>query len=130
MTTETAPQLSQVSKIHMLHDRLVKAEALVATGKVHPAVNMPGHYIVEGSNGFYILNGACHCEDAVNRPELKYCKHRLSVEIFKEQQALADNPKVSKATKTANTTPPETDRTLEDKLEDLYPKVRRTDSPR
>ena len=130
MTTETTPQLSPVAKIRMLHDRLVKAETLVASGKVHPAVNMPGHYIVEGNNGFYILNGTCHCEDAVNRPELKYCKHRLSVEIFKEQQALADNPKVSKATKTANTTPPETDRTLEDKLEDLYPKVRRTDSPR
>jgi hypothetical protein len=130
MTTENTPQLSPVAKIRMLHDRLVKAEALVAGGKVHPAVNMPGHYIVEGSNGFYILNGACHCEDAVNRPELKYCKHRLSVEIFKEQQTLADNPKVSKATKTANAAPPESERTLEDHLADLYPKAKRSDSLR
>ena len=130
MTTETTPQLSPVAKIRMLHDRLVKAEALVATGKVHPAVNMPGHYIVEGSNGFYILNGACHCEDAVNRPELKYCKHRLSVEIFKEQQAKAQDPKVIKATNKASTTTPESDRPLEDQLADLYPKAPPTSSPR
>jgi hypothetical protein len=130
MTTETTPQISPVAQIRALHDRLIKAEGLVASNKVHSAINMPGYYIVEGNTGFYIVNGTCCCDDATNRSELikSYCKHRLAAVIYAEQQALADNPKVSKAVN--KTTPPESDRTLEDQLADLYPKPRPTNSLR
>ena len=79
-TTNGTPTISPVAQIRALHDRLFKAEALVASGKVHPAVNMPGHYIVEGNAGFYVVNGTCCCDDAANRSELikSYCKHRLA----------------------------------------------------
>ncbi|HZA24555.1 MAG TPA: hypothetical protein VFA32_18480 [Dehalococcoidia bacterium] len=131
MTTETTPQLSPVAKIRMLHDRLVKAETLVASGKVHPVYGMADHYIVEGKEAKYLVNSACICPDSVNRPELKgLCKHKLAVTIYAEQEAIANDLQVAKATKKASTSPPESDRTLEDQLADLYPKARPTSLPR
>jgi hypothetical protein len=119
-TTSSAPTMSPVAKIRALHDRLIKAEALVASGKVRPVYGIEDHYFVEGSKDVYLVNGVCHCPDATNRPELKWCKHRLSVEIFKEQQTIAEDPKVAKATTKANTTPPETDPELERQIQELY----------
>jgi hypothetical protein len=98
------------------------------------------HYIVEGKEAKYLINGSCICPDAANRPELKgLCKHKLAATIYAEQEAIADTPKVAKATtkkpvlgnvEGATTAPSESDRTLGDLLEDMYPKARQTDSLR
>jgi hypothetical protein len=131
MTTTSIPQISPVAQIRALHDRLIKAEALVASGKVRPVYAMQGHYFVEGTKDVYLVNGECQCPDAVNRAELikGMCKHRLAAIIYKEQEQTASDPKVIKAIETASVLP-ESDRTLEDQLEDLYPKAKPTDSER
>ena len=129
--TSTTPALSPVAKIEALYDRLTRARILVADNKVHSVYGMAGHYIVEGKEAKYLVNGSCIFPDSVNRPELKgLCKHKLAVTIYAEQQDKAQDPKVVKATKTANTAPPESGRYLEDQLADLYPKARPTNSPR
>jgi hypothetical protein len=129
VTTQTNPQISPVARIEALYDRLTRARTLIADNKVHPIYGMADHYFVEGKEAKYLVNGSCICPDATNRPELKgLCKHKLAATIYAEQQAVADNPKVAQAIK--KTAPPETDRTLEDQLADLYPKARLTDFPR
>ena len=119
MTTISTPQVTSIGQIRALHDRLVKAEALVAANKVHPVVNMSDYYVVEGNAGFYIINGACCCDDAINRNELikGHCKHRLAAMVYAEQQAKAEPPK---ATPTAETASPERDEELRQKVDDLY----------
>jgi hypothetical protein len=124
-TTNGTPTISPVKQIEALNQRLEKAREIVAAGKVHPIVGMEGHYAVECSridDGMYLVNGICTCLDAQQRTDLHHgwCKHKLAVELFREQQA--SDPKVSK--------PIETERSLEDQLEDLYPKARPTNSPR
>jgi hypothetical protein len=124
MTTPGNPQVSLVAQIRALHDRLVRAEDLVADNKVHPVYGMVDHYIVEGKEAKYLVNGSCICPDSVNRPELKgLCKHKLAATIYAEQHAIADNTQVAVTTRVAT----EPDRSLEDKLADLYPSpVRRS----
>jgi hypothetical protein len=130
MTTTTGtPTVSPVARIEALYDRLTRARTLIADNKVHPVYGMADHYIVEGTEAKYLVNGSCICPDSVNRPELKgLCKHKLAATIYAEQQAIADNPKVAQAIK--KTTPPESDRPLEDQLADLYPKAKPTNSQR
>jgi hypothetical protein len=112
------PHSIPLTRIEALYDRLTRARTLVADNKVHPVYGMADHYIVQGKEAKYLVNGSCICPDSVNRPEFKgLCKHKLAATIYAEQQALADNPKVSKA----STTSPESDRSLEDQLADLYP---------
>jgi hypothetical protein len=99
MTTNGTPTISPVAKIEALYDRLTRARTLVADNKVHPVYGMANHYFVEGTEAKYLVNGSCICPDAVNRPELKgLCKHKLAATIYAEQQTLADNPEVAKAT--------------------------------
>jgi hypothetical protein len=127
MTRETTPQLSPVKQIESLYHRLEKARTIYAAGKVHRILGLDQHYVVESSkgDGFYSINAICTCPDAQNRTELHHgwCCHKLAVEIFKEQQALADNPKVTKATKktASNNGSSPQERDLEDQLADLYP---------
>jgi hypothetical protein len=126
MTTTTVPTVSSISQIEALYDRLTRARTLIADNKVHPVYGMPDHYIVEGKVARYLVNGSCICPDSVNRPGLKgLCKHKLAAIIYSEQ---ADPPKAAEATQHAES--PQPDRTLEDKLDDLYPKARPTNSPR
>jgi predicted nucleic acid-binding Zn finger protein len=128
-TTNGTPTVSPVAKIEALYDRLTRARTLVADNKVHPVFGMADHYFVEGKEAKYLVNGSCICPDSVNRPELKgLCKHKLAVTIYAEQQAIADSPQVVKATSKGSITPLESDRSLEDQLEDLYPKARPTNS--
>jgi hypothetical protein len=118
MTIAGNSQISRVAQIRALHDRLVRAEALVADSKVHPVYGMPGHYIVEGKEAKYLVNGSCICPDATNRPELKgLCKHKLAATIYAEQQALADNPQAAKATTQAESPKNEE---LERQIAELY----------
>jgi hypothetical protein len=135
MTPESKTQLSPVKQIDALYARLEKAREIVATGKVHPIVGMEGHYAVECSgidDGMYLVNGICTCVDAQQRTNLHHgwCKHKLAVELFREQQAIGESHKVANTTNKANTAPAETERSLEDKLEDLYPKARPNSLPR
>jgi predicted nucleic acid-binding Zn finger protein len=131
MTTNGTPTVSPIARIEALYDRLTRARTLVADNKVHPVYGMADHYIVEGKEAKYLVNSACICPDSVNRPELKgLCKHKLAVTIYAEQEAIANDLQVAKATKKASTSPPESDRTLEDQLADLYPKARPTSLPR
>jgi hypothetical protein len=131
MTTTSNPQISPVKQIESLYQRLEKVRSICAAGKVHPILGLDGHYAVESSkgDGFYQVNGTCTCMDAQHRTEVHHgwCCHKLAVELFKEQQAIADNPQVAKDTNAAT---PEADRTLEDQLADLYPKARPTSLPR
>jgi len=128
MTAETTPQLSPVKQIESLYARLGKARSIFAAGKVHRILGLDGHYAVESSkgDGFYQVNGVCTCMDAQHRTEVHHgwCCHKLAVEIFeifKEQQALADNPKVAKATKsTAAKAESPKDPDLEAKIAELY----------
>jgi hypothetical protein len=141
MTTETTPQLNPVKQIESLYARLEKARTIFAAGKVHRILGLDEHYAVESSkgDGFYQVNGICTCMDAQHRTELHHgwCRHKLAVELFKE--SVANNPQAAGATtkkpvlgnvEGATTSPPETERTLEEQIEDLYPKARQTDSLR
>jgi predicted nucleic acid-binding Zn finger protein len=129
-TTNVTPQVSPVARIEALYDRLTRARTLVANNKVHPVYGMADHYFVEGKEAKYLVNGSCICPDAVNRPELKgLCKHKLAALVYAEQEAKAQTPQVATAINKASATA-ESDRSLEDKLADLYPKAKPTNSPR
>jgi predicted nucleic acid-binding Zn finger protein len=109
MTTNTT--ISPIAQIEALYNRLEKAKDLFAQGKVHPVVGVADHYIVEGSQGYYLVNGSCNCPDSTNRHDLTrgYCKHRLAVEPYKEA-SLAKTSAVA----------PEHDEELARKVADLY----------
>ena len=114
MTTSDAPAISPVTRIEALYDRLTRARALIADNKVHPVYGMADHYIVEGKEAKYLVNGSCICPDSVNRPELKgLCKHKLAATIYAEQEAKAPAIKESKAESPRN-------EDLEAKITDLY----------
>jgi predicted nucleic acid-binding Zn finger protein len=116
-TTSSNTQISPVACIEALYDRLIRARTLIADNKVHPVYGMADHYLVEGKEAKYLVNGSCICPDAVNRPELKgLCKHKLAATIYAEQQAIADSTQVSTPVMA------ESDRSLEDQLADLYPR--------
>jgi hypothetical protein len=122
VTSETTTPISPVRQIESMYQRLEKARSIYAAGKVHPIVGLDGQYAVECSridDGMYLVNGTCTCIDAQQRIDIHHgwCKHKLSVELFKEQQALHQ---VSKNDRVMV----ETDSPLEDQLEDLYPKAR------
>jgi predicted nucleic acid-binding Zn finger protein len=87
MTTTTKPQATQIARIKALRDRLNKAEELVKAGKVHPVIDMPDHWVVEGSNGHYLVNNNCSCPDFLHRTNLLegYCKHRLAALLYAEE---------------------------------------------
>ena len=126
MTTETTPQISPVKQIESLYQRLEKARSIYAAGKVHRILGLDQQYVVQSStdDGFYQVNGVCTCQDAQHRTEIHHgwCCHKLAVELLKEQIAI--DPKVSKPTTS------ETERSLEDQLEDLYPKAKPNSLPR
>jgi hypothetical protein len=134
MTTTSTPTISPVKQIEAMYQRLEKARSIYAAGKVHRILGLDQQYVVQSStgDGFYQVNGVCTCQDAQHRTELHHgwCCHKLAVELFKEQQAIAETPKVANTINKADTTPAETERSLEDQLEDLYPKARSTDSLR
>ena len=112
----STPTVSPIAQIRALHDRLVRAEALVAANKVHPIYGMADHYIVEGSNARYLVNGECLCPDATNRTELLkgVCKHRFAALLYAEQAA-----QTSKSKATDNGVAPQNEE-LEAKIDDLY----------
>ena len=126
MTTTSTPAISPVKQIEATSQRLEKARGIYAAGKVHRILGLDQQYVVQSStgDGFYQVNGVCTCQDAQHRTEVHHgwCCHKLAVELLKEQTA--SDPKVSKPTTI------ETERSLENQLEDLYPKARPTDSPR
>jgi hypothetical protein len=117
-TTNGTPQVSPVDQIEALYDRLSRARTLVANNKVHPIYGMADHYIVEGSNARYLVNGECRCPDATNRIDLVkgFCKHRLAALVYAEQLAKAGK---SKANGKAKAESPK-DEALETKINDLY----------
>jgi hypothetical protein len=133
VTIQTTPQISPIKQIESMYARLEKARSIYAAGKVHPIVGMEGHYAVECSHiddGVYLVNGTCTCIDAQQRTDVHHgwCKHKLAVELFKEQSLHdeADDPKVAQANKANKATfvQLEPERSLEDQLEDLYPKAK------
>lgn len=87
MTTTAKPRVTQIARIKALRDRLNKAEQLVKNGKVHSVVDMPSHWVVEGSRGHYLVNESCPCPDFVNRSDIieTYCKHQLAALLYEEQ---------------------------------------------
>ena len=112
------PAVSPVATIKALHDRLIRAEALVAEGKVHPVYGMTDYYIVEGGvlsgtrGTQYLVNDRCVCPDATNRPELKgLCKHKLAATIYAEQQAKGGTPKIAS---------PAPERSIDELVSELY----------
>jgi predicted nucleic acid-binding Zn finger protein len=119
MTTTSTPQVNPVAQIRALHDRLLRAEALVADGKVHPVIEMSDHYIVESSKGYYLVNDECTCPDFTTRTDLikTYCKHRLAALVYADQQVQADQ---LKATRKSEAESPKKDEELERKVSDLY----------
>jgi hypothetical protein len=120
MTTETTPQLNPVKQIESLYARLEKARSIFAAGKVHRILGLDEHYAVESSkgDGFYQVNGICTCMDAQNRTELHHgwCCHKLAVEIYKDQESKAPNHPIKSGGQE-----PQTERTIDDLLSDLYP---------
>ncbi len=103
--------VSPVKQIEQLNQRLEKARQIVAEGKVNPIIGKDNHYTIEGCDGFYLVNDTCSCPDAEHRNELHqgWCKHRLSVELYKEIQ---DEAKTKAE--------PKVDADLEAKIADLY----------
>jgi hypothetical protein len=89
MTTASTFQIAEITRIKALRDRLVKAEELVRDGKVHPVMDMAGQWVVEGSQGHYLVNKDCTCPDYIHRTHLieGYCKHRLAAMLYAEQEA-------------------------------------------
>jgi hypothetical protein len=93
-TTNGTPTVSPIARIEALYDRLTRARTLVVDNKVHPVYGIANHYIVDGTDAKYLVNGSCICPDATNRPELKgLCKHKLAALIYAEQEAKAQDPK-------------------------------------
>jgi hypothetical protein len=115
-TTSTTPAVSTVAQIEALFDRLTRVRTLVASHKVYPIYGRADHYIVEGSNARYLVNGSCNCPDATNRVELTkgLYKHRLAAMVYAEQQAKAE------ATPTSEAESPESNEELARKVADLY----------
>jgi hypothetical protein len=116
MTTETTPAISPVKQIELLYQRLQKARSIVVAGKVRSITGMADQYVVEGSSRgtFYLVNGiCCACIDAQQRVGLhqSYCKHKLAVELYKEQQ---------EQTQTTKAESPESKAELDRKVADLY----------
>jgi hypothetical protein len=70
-----------------LEVQLARAQEFIDQGRVHPVANMPEHYIVEGENQWYVVNGECCCEDAQYRHPLHqgWCKHRIAAALYREQ---------------------------------------------
>jgi predicted nucleic acid-binding Zn finger protein len=70
-----------------LEVRLDRAQEFIDEGRVHPVANMPDHYVVEGENAWFVVNGECCCEDFQYRQPLHggYCKHRLAVALYRKQ---------------------------------------------
>ena len=112
MATENiTPDISSVRQIESLHARLAKARVIASSGKVHPIAGMDEHYAVESGKGdFYLVNGTCTCVDAQQWADLHHgwCKHKLSVELYKETPQASCNDSSHK------------DEELEAKLADLY----------
>ncbi len=79
-----------IQKIEAMNERLDRARQLVTDGLVSPVIGMEAHYIVRSSDGnsFYLVNGKCSCPDAEYRSDAHsgWCKHYLSVELFKESE--------------------------------------------
>jgi hypothetical protein len=119
-TTSTAPQVSTITQIRALNDRLIKAESIVSANKVHPVINMPDHYVVEGNAGFYIVNGTCCCNDAASRNDLikGHCKHKLAALPYAEQQKKAETSTPQAVHKPKAESPQGEE--LERKVSDLY----------
>jgi|ERR671915_1042550 predicted nucleic acid-binding Zn finger protein len=90
MATTTRPQVTQIARIKVLRDRLIKAEELVKERKVHQVMDMLEHWVVEGSSGHYLVNHNCSCPDFVNCSDLieTYCKHRLAAMLYAEKESL------------------------------------------
>jgi predicted nucleic acid-binding Zn finger protein len=88
--------------------RLDRAQEFIDEGRVHPVANMPGHYVVEGENVWYVVNGECCCEDYQYRQPLHggFCKHRLAVALYREQVEASIIPM--------------TEAELDQKINDLY----------
>ena len=109
--------VSPIRQIELLSERLERARQLVSDGKVHTVLNQDGHYCVESSTpgAFWLVNGECGCPDAVERTDIHrgFCKHRLAVELFKEQLANTDAKTTKRKTKKQQT---------EDDVESLYRK--------
>ena len=86
MTTSTNsidPSLMQQA----LEVRLARAQEFVDEGRVHPVANLPDHFVVEGENAWYVVNGECVCEDSQYRQPLHngWCKHRIAASLYREQ---------------------------------------------
>ncbi len=81
---------SVIQKIEALYQRLERARAIVAEGRIHPVLGKPDHYVVQSTkgDGFYLVNGTCICPDATERAELTkgLCKHKLAAVLFSESQ--------------------------------------------
>jgi hypothetical protein len=120
ITSQVTPGLNSqppiVAQIRALHDRLLRAEILASTGKVHQVVDMPDHYLVEGSKGPYLVQGGrCSCPDVASRNGLinGHCKHLLASMIYHQELGPAWTAKsVSNGLST--------DKELEAKVADLY----------
>ena len=107
----TTPTCNPIARIDALFERLTKARQLVANGKVHPVYGMADHFIVEGADDKYVVNGACVCPDATHRYELNkgLCKHRLAALVYAQAHTEA-NPDGSSPK----------DEELEAKVNDLF----------
>lgn len=83
--------MSTVQLITKLAERLEKAKALVEDGCVHPITGEPNNYVVESERDvgtYYHVNGVCTCPDFQHRGKeiAGWCKHKLAVELMKEQE--------------------------------------------
>ena len=125
-TTNGTPCISPVQQIEALHQRLVKAREIVASGKVYPIVGLETHFAVQASTGgFYLVNGECTCPDAQQWTDIHrgWCKHMLAVEIYKESPK--ESPEESPKSKRAKRNQPETidastSEEIQNKVAELY----------
>jgi hypothetical protein len=119
LTQAPNTQAPIVAQIRALHDRLLRAEILASTGKVHSVVDMPDAYIVEGTKGPYLIKDVkCPCPDATNRNGLTdaHCKHLLATLLYC-QEVGASKTGTGPAPKGTST---DTGHDLESKIQDLY----------
>lgn len=119
----TTPTTNIVAQIRALHDRLLKGQILAASGKVHPVVDMPDSYIVEGSKGPYLIkDGKCGCPDATNRNGLinGYCKHVLASILLCQELGPVKPTSNGPSTDNEQENQQGMDHDLEAKIRDLY----------
>jgi hypothetical protein len=93
-----------------LAERLEKAQEIFSSGRIEAIEGMDAYVVSNSEAKHYLVSpdGRCSCPDYQFGAPRSWCKHRMAVELLKEAMPEEDGRESE-------------ERSLEDKLSDLYP---------